>query len=104
MDVKLYGTRAAGREYPCYRTAPSAPEPARRQTAEIAGSYDRLTLHQTQYPSDTNQFARILAREAAKDVATPVETSRVDELRRQVAAGTYVPDADQIARHMLCCF
>ena len=104
MDVKLYGTRAAGKDYSCYRTAPSAPEPVRRQKAASTGSYDRLTLHQTQYPSDPNQFARILAREAAKEVATPVEASRVEELRSQVAAGTYVPDADRIARHMLCCF
>ncbi|MCI8565462.1 MAG: flagellar biosynthesis anti-sigma factor FlgM [Lachnospiraceae bacterium] len=101
MDVKFYGINAAGREYPSYRTAPSVSEPARRQTAESAGSYDQLTLRQS-YPADAGQFARILAREAAKDISVPASQARVDELRSQVAAGTYQPDAGQIARRMLC--
>ena len=101
MDVKLYGINAAGRKYPSYRTAPSVSEPARRPAAESAGSYDQLTLRQS-YPSDSGQFARILAKDAAKDISVPASQARVEELRSQVADGTYVPDAARIASRMLC--
>ena len=102
MDVKLYGISVKGREYPSYRATPSVSEPARRPAAESAGSYDQLTLRQTAYPSDTKQFARLLAREAKKELSSPVSTSRVEELRSQVSSGTYQPDAAEIARRMLC--
>ena len=58
MDVKLYGTSSAGRDYSIYRTAPSAPDPVRRPPVGSTGTYDQLTLHKTQYPADTRQFAR----------------------------------------------
>lgn len=103
MNVKLYGTSMVGRDYSFYRTASSVPEPVKQQTVENTGSYDQLTLRKTQYPSDTSQFARLLAKEAAKDVSIPASDARVEELRRQTEAGTYIPDAGQIARHMLCC-
>lgn len=102
MNVKLYGTSMVGRDYSFYRTASSMPEPVRQQTAESAGSYDKLTLHKTQYPSDTKQFARLLAKEAAKDLSAPTDNGRVEELRCQAEAGTYIPDAGQIAKRMLC--
>ncbi|MCI8549991.1 MAG: flagellar biosynthesis anti-sigma factor FlgM [Lachnospiraceae bacterium] len=102
MDVKLYGANMIGRDYSFYRTASSVPEPAKQQTAESAGSYDKLMLHKAQYPSDTKQFARLLAKEAANDMKTPADNTRVEELRRQVMAGTYTPDAGEIARRMLC--
>lgn len=103
MNVKLYGTSMVGRDYSFYRTASSVSEPAKQQRAESTGSYDKLTLHQTQYPSDTKQFARLLARETAKDVSVPAaDDARVTELRRQAEAGTYIPDARQIAKRMLC--
>ncbi len=103
MNVKLYGTSMVGRDYSFYRPASSTPEPAKQQAQEAAGSYDMLTLRQTQYPSDTKQFARLLAQEAAKDVSVPAaDEARVAELRRQTEAGTYMPDAGQIAKRMLC--
>ncbi|MCI9067482.1 MAG: flagellar biosynthesis anti-sigma factor FlgM [Lachnospiraceae bacterium] len=103
MNVKLYGTSMVGRDYSFYRTASSVPEPAKQQTAGSIGSYDKLTLHQTQYPSDTKQFARLLAKEAAKDISVPAaDEARVAELRCQAEAGTYRPDAAQIAKRMLC--
>lgn len=104
MDVKLYGTSIVGRDYSFYRTASPAAEPMAKQAAEtVVGSYDKLTLrNKTQYPSDANQFARLLAKEAAKEIQTPADNSRVEELRQQVASGTYIPDAEQIAKHMLC--
>lgn len=101
MDVKLYGISVSGRDYPSYRTAPSVSEPVKRPATESTGSYDKLTLRQT-YPSDTKQFARILAREAARDISAPVSQARVDELRSQVAEGTYIPDAELIASRILC--
>ncbi|MCI8513223.1 MAG: flagellar biosynthesis anti-sigma factor FlgM [Lachnospiraceae bacterium] len=103
MDVKLYGTSAVGRDYSCCRTALYTPEQTKRQTAESTGSYDKLTLHPAQYPSDTKQFAKILTREAVKDVSAPASKARIDDLRNQVASGTYVPDADLIARRILYC-
>lgn len=103
MDVKLYGTSTVGREYSCCRTALYTPEQTRRPAAESTGSYDKLTLHSTQYPSDTRQFAKILTREIAKDIPAPVNNARIEDLRDQVASGTYVADADQIARRMLFC-
>lgn len=103
MNVKLYGTSMVGRDYSFYRTASSVPEPGKQQTAENVGSYDKLTLHKTQYPSDTKQFARLLAKEAAKEISVSTANgSRVEELRLQAEAGTYKPDAGQIARRMLC--
>ncbi|MCI8505812.1 MAG: flagellar biosynthesis anti-sigma factor FlgM [Lachnospiraceae bacterium] len=104
MKVNLYGTSMVGRDYSSfYRTASSVPGPVKQQTADSIGSYDKLTLHQTQYPSDTKQFARLLAKEAAKDISAPAaDDARVAELRRQAEAGTYIPDAGQIAKHMLC--
>ena len=103
MNVKLYGTSMVGRDYSFYRTASSVTEPVKRQTTESVGSYDKLTLHKTQYPSDTKQFARLLAKETAKEVSSPAaDDARVAELRRQAEAGTYTPDAGQIARRMLC--
>ena len=102
MDVKLYGTSSAGRDYSIYRTAPSAPDPVRRPPVGSTGTYDQLTLHKTQYPTDTWQFARILAREAARDISSSqADPARIEELRSRVAAGTYTPDARQTARHML---
>ncbi len=103
MDVNFYRTSTAGRGYLGYHAAPSAPEPSKRQAVENSGSYDQLTLRgRAPYPSDTTQFARILAREAAKEIQAPPDSARVEKLRVQVASGTYVPDADTIARHMLC--
>ena len=103
MNVKLYGTSMVGRDYSFYRTASSMPEPVKQQTAESVRSYDKLTLHQTQYPSDTKQFARLLVKEAAKEISTPAaDSTRVEELHRQAEAGTYTPDAGQIAKRMLC--
>ncbi|MCI8465834.1 MAG: flagellar biosynthesis anti-sigma factor FlgM [Lachnospiraceae bacterium] len=103
MNVKLYGTNPVGRDYSFYRTASSIPDPVRQQTVESTGSYDKLTLHKTQYPSDTGQFAKLLAKEAAKDVSAPAANeTRIAELSRQIEAGTYIPDAGQIAKRMLC--
>ncbi len=101
MEVKLYGTNMAGRDYSSYRTAPSAPDQSKPNAAGSIGNYDKLTLHRTQYPTDPKRFARLLAKEAAKEVSRTTNSERVEELRRQVAAGTYVPDADLIARRML---
>jgi len=105
MDVKLYGINAASRDYSRYRTVPSAPDPVKRHAAESMGSYDRLMLGgKVQYPTDTKQFARMLAKEAAGDIRTSSDTAKVDMLKSQVASGNYKPDASQIAQHMLCCF
>lgn len=102
MGVKLYRTNAAGIDYSYYRTAPSAPEQPRFSATESSGNYDKLTLHKTQYPSDAKSFAGLLAHEAAKETSVPASQARVDELRSQVEAGTYQPDANLIARRMLC--
>lgn len=103
MDVKLYGTSAVGRDYSCHRTALYTPEQTKRSVAENTGSYDKLTLHSTQYPSDTRQFAKILTREVSKEISVPVSNMRIEALRDQVTSGAYVPDAEQIARRMLFC-
>lgn len=103
MDVKLYGTGAVGRDYPCCRTALSKPDQTKKPTTENVGSYDKLTLHSTQYPSDNRQFARILTREVSRSIAAPASSARIEDLRSQVASGTYIPDAEQIAERILFC-
>lgn len=85
---------------PSYRT----PVPAQRRRTPVSGkargNYDTVTIQGPQAgPEDS--FARILASRAAAQVKEGASPERVQELSRQVADGTYQPDADRIAGRLL---
>ena len=73
------------------KTSYRSPVPAQRtytpQTEKVKGDYE--------------SFAQILARRAASQLKSGASPERVQELQRQVAEGTYVPDSQKIAGRLL---
>jgi len=85
---------------PSYRTPAPAPAARKPQTGKSKGNYDTVTIRGTQTDQD-DSFARMLSRTAASQLNEGASMERVQELGRQVAAGTYHPDADRIAGRLL---
>lgn len=85
---------------------PAYPRPAASQNrrvplnGKVRGDYDTVTISGTQ-SSQEDGFARILSRRAVSQLASGAPSARVQELGRQVADGSYRPDADQIAGRLL---
>ena len=61
------------------------------------GSFDQITLSA---PADRNTFRRMVS-DLAYQVRTHNTTGKIQELRRQVSAGEYRPDAMETAARML---
>jgi len=85
---------------PAYRTPVAAPKRRTSQAGKSQGNYDTVTIRGTQADQE-GSFARILSRTAASQLNEGASPERVQELGRQVAEGTYHPDADRIAGRLL---
>lgn len=85
---------------PAYRRPVAVPNKRVSQTGKAKGNYDTVTIRGTQ-TSQEGSFARMLSRTAASQLSEGASPERVQELGRQVAAGTYHPDADKIAGRLL---
>lgn len=85
---------------PAYRAPVTVPDRRTPQTGKTRGNYDTVTIHGTQTGQE-DSFARILSRSAAAQLSEGASPERVQELGRQVSAGTYHPDADRIAGRLL---
>ena len=85
---------------PTYRAPVTVPDRRAPQTGKAKGNYDTVTIRGTQTDQD-DSFARMLSRTAASQLNEGAGMERVQELGRQVAAGTYHPDADRIAGRLL---
>jgi len=101
MNIKLYTSKPATL-YPEYRSlsVPTDKTP-RQEPGKTNGNYDKLTIKWSLSTADEASFARILARETAVKASEGASQERVNALQKQVASGTYKPDARQIAEHML---
>ena len=75
----------------------SRPSGARRVKA-AEGSFDQITLSAGQEASPT---FRDMAASLSQQVRTFNTTGKIQELRSQVASGTYRPDARETAARML---
>lgn len=98
MNIRLYTGSSDFTDY--HSLTPTADRP-KSTAGKEAGDYDKVILNKPQYPADESSFARILAREAAGRMENHVGNERVLKLQQQVEAGTYQPDAQRIAEHML---
>ena len=77
-----------------------APQP--EKTRENYGNYDTVMINGPRInQEEDNSFARMLARSAASQLSAGASPERVQELGRQVADGTYQPDAQKIAGRLL---
>ena len=80
---------------------PGSVRPAGAQGTESArggsGSFDQITLS---VPADRNAFRQMVGN-LAYQVRTHNTTGKIQELRRQVSAGEYRPDAMETAARML---
>lgn len=85
---------------PAYRTPVAAPRKRAAQTGKSQGNYDTVTIRSTQADPESG-FAQMLSRTAASQIREGASPERVQELGRQVAAGTYHPDVDKIAGRLL---
>lgn len=85
---------------PAYRAPVAAPKKRTAQTGSSQGNYDTVTIRSTQSDQEGG-FARMLSRTAASQLSEGASPERVQELGRQVSAGTYHPDADRIAGRLL---
>ncbi|MDE7320404.1 MAG: flagellar biosynthesis anti-sigma factor FlgM [Lachnospiraceae bacterium] len=83
-----------------YRTPVATPKKRSAQTGKSSGNYDTVTIRRTQTDQESG-FAQMLSRTAASQLKEGASMERVQELGRQVAAGTYHPDADRIAGRLL---
>lgn len=71
---------------------------AGRKTNQAGGRYDQVSL--SRESGGESRFLREAA-SLSQQVRTTNTTGKVQELRRQVQAGEYKPDAQEIARRML---
>ena len=87
---------------PSYR-APMPSQGKRTAKPEKArGNYDTVTIHKAYSAQENDEgFARVLARRAASQIGAGAAPERVQELKSQVADGTYQPDAQKIAGRLL---
>ena len=87
---------------PVCRTPAAAPKKRSALTSKSLenGNYDTVTIRGTQTDQESG-FAQMLSRTAASQLKEGASMERVQELGRQVAAGTYHPDADRIAGRLL---
>lgn len=87
---------------PSYRTPVPAQGKRAVQPEKTRGNYDTVTIHKA-YSAQENEegFARVLARRAASQMNAGAAPERVQELKAQVAAGTYQPDSAKIAGRLL---
>ena len=69
-----------------------------------------ITPHSTNHPSsektgsgssDQVQLSELVASLKAEDPGSPEREARIEQLRMQVAAGTYQPDAEKISEAMI---
>lgn len=86
---------------PSYRTPVSSPAVRKPQADKSKGNYDTVTIHGGTQVNQDESFAQILSRRAASSLNRSAGPERVQELGRQVSAGTYRPDADRIAGRLL---
>lgn len=87
---------------PSYRTPVPAQGKRTAQPEKAKGNYDTVTIHKSHSAQESEDgFARILARRAASQMKTEAAPERVQELKNQVAAGTYQPDTGKIAGRLL---
>ena len=85
-----------------YRTPVSAPRKRMPQSSTVKGDFDTVNIQGSRITQDEDEtFARILARRTAAQLGSGASAERVQELGRQVADGTYQPDAQRIAGRML---
>ena len=85
-----------------YRTPVSAPRKRMPQSSTVKGDFDTVIIQGSRITQDEDEtFARILARRTAAQLGSGASAERVQELGRQVADGTYQPDAQRIAGRML---
>lgn len=72
------------------------------QSSTVKGDFDTVNIQGSRITQDEDEtFARILARRTAAQLGSGASAERVQELGRQVADGTYQPDAQRIAGRML---
>lgn len=76
--------------------------PQTEKARENYGNYDTVMINGPRInQEEDNSFAHMLARSAASQISSGASPERVRELGRQVAAGTYQPDARKIAGRLL---
>lgn len=71
-----------------------------RRTKEAEGSFDQITLS-ARAGQEASPAFREMAASLSQQVRTYNTTGRIQELRSQVASGTYRPDARETAARML---
>lgn len=99
MNVKLY-TR--GTDYSGYHTHVIPADKPVSAPEKAAGNYDKVTIRKSQASGSADAgFARVLAKALNDKVEKGTSQSEVLRLQSAVASGFYVPDARQIAEHML---
>ena len=87
-----------------YRTPVSAPRKrASQPAATVKGDYDTVNIQRSRTVQDDDETcARMLARKTASQLTgNSSSPDRLQELGRNVADGSYQPDAQQIAGRML---
>lgn len=88
------------------KTSYCSPVPAKRtyspQAEKAKGDYDTIDISRGRVNQDSDEsFAQILARRAASQLKSGASQERVQELKGQIANGTYVPDSQKIAGRLL---
>lgn len=88
------------------KTSYRSPVPAQRtytpQSEKAKGDYDTIDISRTRVNQDSDEsFAQILARRAASQLKGGASAERVQELKKEVAEGTYMPDSQKIAGRLL---
>lgn len=88
------------------KTSYHSPVPAKRpyspQTGKAKADYDTIDISRPRVNQDSDEsFAQILARRVSSQMKSGVSQERVQELKQQVADGTYMPDSQKIAGRLL---
>ncbi len=85
-----------------YRSPVPAQRPFMPQTEKAKADYDTIDISRSRVNQDSDEsFAQILARRAASQLKSGASQERVQELKSQIADGTYVPDSQKIAGRLL---
>lgn len=88
------------------KTSYHSPVPAKRSYSPQAGKakadYDTIDISRPRVNQGSDEsFAQILARRVSSQMKSSVSQERVQELKQQVADGTYIPDSQKIAGRLL---
>lgn len=88
------------------KTSYRSPVPAQRtytpQAEKGKADYDTIDISRSRVNPDSDEsFAQILARRAASQLKSGATQERIQELKSQIANGSYVPDSQKIAGRLL---